>query len=87
MITQEGVDVLFMCLEWLLYGKIFFLCALTYTRPFPNEVQLLSTTRILFGNFRHLFKMPIEQVQPEEGNHRFLFSLDSLCSIYVHLCL
>ena len=38
MITWEELNVLFMCVEWFLYGKISVLCALTCT--LAKEVQL-----------------------------------------------
>ena len=79
------VDGIFIgiCLEGYLYGKILVLCALKLqvVVPLSNEIQLLyRCTRTLFRNIRHVFKMPMGQVQ--EANHRFIRSLSSLRSIY-----
>ena len=49
MITVEELAVLTMCIEWFLYGKISFLCAVTCTPA--KEVQLFPDLGIYSGIF------------------------------------
>ena len=49
MITWDGFDILFMGVEWFLYGKISVLCALTCT--LAKEVQLFPGLGIYSGIF------------------------------------
>ena len=81
MFTERDSNLIVLCLEGFLYGKIFVQCALNFA--LSKEVQLFSGIyRDLFRNIRYVFTMLIERFQDGKHSSCFLFSLRSLRSIY-----
>ena len=76
MITQEELAVLIMCIEWFLYGKISFLCALTCT--FAKEVQLFPGLGIYSG----IFAIYLQYVLSKESRKTSIIFY-ALCLLYV----
>ena len=67
MITSEELDLLYMCFEWFLYGKIFFLCALTCT--------LLKKVFSGLGIYSGIFAIYIQCPSKESRTQEYFFFL------------
>ena len=77
MISWEELYVLFMCVEWFLYGKISVLCALTCT--LAKEVRLTPGLGIYCGIFAIYIHCVLARKESRESNTIFY----ALCLLFV----